>query len=274
MRTRSLRTGLAAYAILASVFLILPQLIVVLVSFNPGTRMVLPEHGVSLRWYVEFWENGAFARALGLSFSIAAITTICALLLGGSAALGITRLQRAGSNTASALAGLFMLPLMIPATSFGAALFLLFVTLGTASTFAAVVISHIVVALPYAFRSLLTAFQGVDVSLEEAATSLGATRSRVLRRVILPLIRPGIASSALFCLIISLDEFTITLFVGGRRINTLPLEIFNETEFGITPLAAAAATILIAASTVAVVLLNRWIGLRKAYAIHHVGERE
>ena len=159
------------------------------------------------------------------SFAIAPFVTACSLLLGGTAAYGVARLP---SRPAAALQGLFVAPLIVPAAALAVALFLLLDELRLTDTIAGVVIGHIVATLPYTFRTLLVALKAADRALEEAALSLGASRLAVVRRVTLPLIRPALVASTLFALIISIDEFTLTWFISGRSIHTIPLEIFQQ----------------------------------------------
>ena len=104
-------------------------------------------------------------------------------------------------------------------------------------------------------------------ALEEAALSLGASRFAVVRRVTLPLIRPALAAAVLFAMIVSIDEFTLTLFIAGRSIETIPLVIFHNTQYGMDPTVAAASTMLIAVSAVVIVLLERMVGLKTAYIV-------
>jgi putative spermidine/putrescine transport system permease protein len=89
----------------------------------------------------------------------------------------------------------------------------------------------------------------------------------VVRRVTLPLIRPSLTASVLFALIVSVDEFTLTLFISGRTIETIPLVVFNNTQYGMDPTVAAASTMLIGVSAVIIVLLEKMVGLKTAYAV-------
>ena len=159
-----------------------------------------------------------------------------------------------------------MAPLVVPAAALAVALFLLLDRLRLTDTLVGVFIGHIVATLPYTFRTLLAALKAADRALE-AALSLGASRLAVVRRVTLPLIRPALVASALFALIVSIDEFTLTWFISGRSIHTIPLEIFSNTQYGMDPTVAAASTVLIAVSALVIVLLEKIVGLKAAYAV-------
>jgi putative spermidine/putrescine transport system permease protein len=81
------------------------------------------------------------------------------------------------------------------------------------------------------------------------------------------LVRPGVIAAALFSVIVSLDEFTITLFVSGRVVSTVPLEIYSATEYELNPTVAAASAVLIGISALVVVLLEKLVGLNVAYPV-------
>jgi putative spermidine/putrescine transport system permease protein len=255
---------LAAYAALAAAFLILPELVVIGVSFNPTTRMVVSFTAVSVQWYASLWQHQEFFSGFLISFALAPFVTACSLLFGGVAAYGAVRLR---PRSEAALQSLLLAPLVVPAAALAVALFLLMHTIGLTDTIAGVVIAHVLATLPYTFRTLLVGLRGLDHALEEAALSLGAGRLSVVRRVTLPLIRPALSAAALFAFIVSIDEFTLTYFVAGRTIQTIPLAIFNNTQYGMDPTVAAASTVLITVSAVVIVLLEKAVGLKTAYAV-------
>lgn len=263
-RRRSPISLLALYAGAAALFLVLPELVVVAVSFTPTERMVMPTTTLSWRWYEALWAHQEMLRAFALSFAIAPAVTLVSLLLSGTAAYAATRL---GRRRAAAVQGMFVAPLLVPAAALGVALFLLLHGLGLTETIWGVCLGHLVISLPYTFRALLAALAGMDRALEEAALSLGANRLAVIRRVTIPLIRPAIMAAALFSFIVSLDEFTLTLFIGGRSVRTIPIAIFAATEYGMDPKVAAASTVLIVISGIVIVLLEKSVGLTRAYAV-------
>jgi ABC-type spermidine/putrescine transport system permease subunit II len=114
---------------------------------------------------------------------------------------------------------------------------------------------HAVMALPLVLLILLSALQGVDVNLERAALSLGASRVRVFLKVVLPIAAPGIMSAALFAFLASFDELIISLFLAGVRAQTLPVRIWNSLHLEIEPVIAAVSAFLIAV-TGAILLID------------------
>ena len=255
---------LAAFALLVAIFLILPELVVIGVSFNPSTRMVMSFSAATGHWYVSLWQHQEFFHGFVLSFVLAPPVAVCALAFGAAAAYGALRLRPRQKAPVQAL---FMAPLVVPAAALAVALFLLLHTLRLTDTIAGVVIAHILATVPYCYRTLLAGLQSLDRTLDEAAQSLGASRFAVVRRVTLPQMRPALAASALFALIVSIDEFTLTFFVAGRSVETIPLAIFNNTQYGMDPTVAAASTVLIVISGAVIILLEKLVGLKTAYAV-------
>jgi putative spermidine/putrescine transport system permease protein len=128
-------------------------------------------------------------------------------------------------------------------------------------------LAHVVITIPYVLRTVSATLHGVNRTLEESAAILGANRWRTFRHVTLPLIRPGLIAGATFSLIISFDEFTVSLFLTGPGLMTLPLEIYNYTEFTIDPTIAAISTVLIALSVAVIVAIERYLGFEKHFQL-------
>jgi ABC-type spermidine/putrescine transport system permease subunit II len=124
-------------------------------------------------------------------------------------------------------------------------------------------ICHAVIALPVVLLILLSSLQGVDVNLERAALSLGASRTRLFLRVVVPLAAPGIISAALFAFLASFDELIIALFLTGVRAETLPVRIWNSLHMEIEPTIAAVSAFLIGV-TALVLLIDGLLRGRRA----------
>jgi len=122
-----------------------------------------------------------------------------------------------------------------------------------------------VIALPFVFLAVAAAFEQVNPALARAAASLGATPAQTFRRVLLPLLRPGLLTGALFGFIISFDMFTMSLLLKPVGGDTLPLALFDYLQYDFDPTAAAAATISVAIAFAGVLLIERLIGLRRAF---------
>src|SRR5438309_6810679 len=140
------------------------------------------------------------------------------------------------------------LPIMIPGLLIGVSLLVLLTTVFKwPLSPQTAVIGQAVYTTPFVLLLVAARLQGFDPALERAASDLGANTARRLRYIVLPLIGPAVFAGALFAFTLSLDEFIITLFLIGNH-NTLPIYIYTQVKFGITPEVNAVATLLIAAS--------------------------
>lgn len=114
----------------------------------------------------------------------------------------------------------------------------------------------------------------MDPSLEEAAMDLGASPARTFRDITLPLIMPAVMSGALLAFAMSLDDVVITIFVNGPRLNTLPVKVYSQMKFGVTPEINALCTIMLAV-TLAVVAASHLIRvLWSAFGRKNAGQTE
>jgi putative spermidine/putrescine transport system permease protein len=129
-----------------------------------------------------------------------------------------------------------------------------------------IVIGHTACATPYAVRAILAGHSQFDYSLEEAALSLGAGKIRTLASVTIPALAPGIAAGALFGFLISLDDLPIALFMGGDDSTaTLPVRIYSAIEYNLKPDIMAVSTLLVAASLVLMIVLDRIVGVDRVF---------
>jgi spermidine/putrescine transport system permease protein len=121
------------------------------------------------------------------------------------------------------------------------------------------VAGHAVFIMPVVMLIVLARLNGLDPSLEDASSDLGATRGQTLRRIILPLIRTAIIGAALLGFTLSFDEMIISLFLTGAE-PTLPIFIWNQLRFGFTPEINAIFAIITLVSLVAIAVATRVIG--------------
>lgn len=244
------------------VFLIAPMVLVCLVAFTPNGFLSLPTDGLSLRWFLKLAEYPDFLEAFLNSVMIAIASAILALSLAAPAAFAIARHRFAGRE---ALNALFMSPLMIPHMVLGIAFLRFFQYVGLSGTLIGLIISHVVVIFPFAVRMVLAAATGMDKRIEDAAASLGAKRSTIYRRIVLPLIAPGITSGIALCIIQSFDEVSMTVFVASPRTMTLPVRMFNYIQDSVDPLVCAVSTLVILITALVMLLVNHWYGLERLF---------
>ena len=129
------------------------------------------------------------------------------------------------------------------------------------ATYAGLVAGHVFLATPYAIGSIMAVLTRLNGRLEEAAGSLGASPWRVFRRVTLPIILPGVYGGALYAFIVSFGEVPVALFLGGPGRTTFPVELFASMQFDFSPAILAISTIMLALSFIALIVIQRFIGL-------------
>jgi spermidine/putrescine transport system permease protein len=244
-RGRITRLLLSGYAVAIYVFLFAPIVLLVLFSFNANRYGTFPITGWTLTWYRQAFSDYEVHDAVATTLKVALQVTLISTVVGTAAAFPLVRSRlpfREGIRI------IFILPIMIPGLLIGVSLLVLFT-----STFhwtlspETAVIGQSVYTTPFVILLVSARLQGFDTALERAAADLGANSFQRLRRVVLPLILPAILAGALFAFTLSLDEFIITYFLIGGH-NTLPIYIYTQVKFGITPEVNAVASMLLAGS--------------------------
>lgn len=250
------------FHLLFVVFMLAPLAIVCVVAFTPEGYLSLPTRGPSLRWFRAIFDYPEFLRAFYTSLWLAALSSTVAITLAVPAALAIARYRFPGRE---AITALFMSPLMVPHVVLGIAFLRFFSQIGLSGTFTGLVLSHVIVILPFALRLVLAASYGIDRRIEHAAISLGADGMTVFRRVTLPLILPGVVSGWLLAAINSFDEVTMTVFIASPATTTLPVRMFLYIQDNIDPLIAAVSACLIALTAGLLFALDRLYGLDRLF---------
>jgi spermidine/putrescine transport system permease protein len=218
---------LRAFFALVIGFLYAPILILLIFSFNDSELPSFPLSGFTLHWYHQFLANSELRSALGTSATVAALSSVGAVILGTLASIALARRRFRGKAVVSAL---LLTPLVIPLVVFGISLLLLFHTLGVPRSILTVAIGHVVISLPYTILVLVPRLEQVDASLEEAAFDLGAGPLGTFRLVTLPLILPAIVSAFLIAFTTSFDEYAVASFVVGSR-ETFPIYLYAALRF-------------------------------------------
>jgi len=232
------------------VFLYAPMVILLIFSFNDASLPTFPLSGFTLHWYHEFLTNSELKSSLKTSAIVAALSSVGAVLLGIVSAIALVRHRFRGTGPVSAL---LLSPLVIPYVVFGLALLLLFHTAGIQRSIYTVVIGHIVITLPYTILVLMPRLQQIDVSLEEAAYDLGASRFRAFRSITFPLLLPAVVSAYLIAFTTSFDEYAVASFVVGTQ-QTFPIYLYSALRFpNNLPQVIAVAVVVISVSLLVVV---------------------
>lgn len=244
------------------VFLLSPITMVCLVAFTPNGFLSLPTNGFSLRWFVKLGDYPDFFEAFRNSLLIATAASALALVFAAPAAVAIAKYRFFGRD---ALNAFFMSPLMIPHVVMGIAFLRFLQMLGMSGNIAGLTLGHTIVVFPFAMRMVLAASIGMDKRVDDAAVSLGAPRLVVYRRVILPLIIPGLTSGFALSFIQSFDELTMTVFIASPTTVTLPVRMFNYIQDSIDPLICAVSTLLMLFTTLMMLIIDKTYGLERLF---------
>ena len=241
MKFPALKTYTVAYLL----FLYAPILLLPVFAFNDSKIIAFPLQGFTTGWFRMMWADDALFKALRNSLIVGISTSIMATTLGIFAARASTRYAFPGK---AAGLGLIMLPMVLPEMIMSMSMLVVFLAIGIPLNLFTIILGHVLVCTPFAVAILTSAFQSLDKSLEEAAQDLGEGPFSTFWRVILPLVMPGIISSALITFTISLDEFIIAFFLGGTE-TTLSVYIFGQFRFPArVPSIMALGTILVCLS--------------------------
>ena len=249
-----------AVSALALAYLLLPTLIIVGASFTTSDFVVFPPAGLSFRWFAKLWELEAVRVAAARSLGIAAAATAVAVVLGVAAAFPLVRGRFRGRE---ALNALLMSPLVLPSLVYGLAALIFVSALGFSLSITVLVLSHVAIIVPYVIRTTAASLALLDPHLEEAARSLGANVWQTFMHVVLPNLLPGIATGGAFAFISSFDNLTVSLFLAGPRVETLPIRLFSMIEFDLDPSVAAISTVLVLITLAVVLLAHRAVGLTR-----------
>jgi putative spermidine/putrescine transport system permease protein len=246
------------FHILFVVFMIAPLAVVIWMAFTPDNLLRLPTTTLSLRWFYAILDNQQFINAFGLSIFLGVMAATLAILLAVPAALALSRYSFPGRD---GLVAFFLSPLIIPHVVLGVAFLRFFTQAGITGSFAALLGSHVLVIFPYGLRLVLASLTASDPALERAAVSLGASNWTVFKRIVLPMMIPGIAGGWVISFIQSFDEVTMTVFVATPSSMTLPVRIYHYIEESIDPLVASVSTVVIFGTFLLMFVIDRIYGL-------------
>lgn len=218
---------LGVYVIAYLVFLYLPVLLIPLFSFNNSIQAAFPLQGFTLQWYATLYGNSVLSGALVNSLVIAAIAATGATLCG----ITVSYMDLYGrSPLAAVISAVARLPILIPGVIVGISLLILINLIGLGPSRIAIVLGHILVALPTTVVIMRSRFAAIPKTIREAALDLGASDWTTFRRVMLPLSLPAIVSAFMLAFLISFDEFIVVFFLAGTE-PTLPLYIWSQLRF-------------------------------------------
>ena len=256
--------GLRVFVYTVVVLMLLPVLITFPVALTAAARISFPPAGLSGRWFVAILNDQVLLGSIVRSFWLAAAAAIVAIVIALPCAFVIQRGKFRGREFMETwITG----PRMIPQIVFALALLAYFETIGLAETFGGLVIAHLVITIPFAFRTLLVSVATMDKRLEWSSDVLGATPMQTFLRVMAPQLKTGLIAAFIFTFILSFNNVTLALFLSGFGQRTLPVEMFQRMNVGgMTPVIPAISFVLALVGVVLFIILDRTVGVYRFLA--------
>jgi len=224
------------------IFFWLPILVLIIQSFN-AARFGGAWQGFSFKWYARLFHEPAIWEAARNTLLIALVVTLVSLVLGTTSALALHRFAK--SRLQRFHYTLIYTPLVVPEILMGISLLMAFVAAGLRLGMITIVLAHVTFCISYVALVVLGRLQDFDFTIVEAARDLGANGWTAARRILLPMLAPGLAAAGLIAFTLSVDDFVITFFVAGPGATTLPIRVYSMIKHGATPLINALSTLLL-----------------------------
>lgn len=258
----SLGSGFVTFLGLVMLFLLAAPLVLsLLVSFTPSDIIEVASPGNwSLRWYERFFSDQIWQVGAVNSLIIALLTTLIALVTGTPAALAFERYDFPAKK---ALNVFILLPLFVPPVVLGMQSLAWHQRIGLWGSPLSLAVAHALWAVPLVFTVMRASFRNVDRKLEEAALGLGAPPPVVFWKITLPLVWPGLVVAAFFALIISANEFVMSLFLATPRVQTISTLIYPQLNYNLSPLVASASAVMLVVTVFGLVVSAWLLKLRK-----------
>lgn len=237
-----LRFFLVSVVAATVLFLLLPIVFIVALSFGSSQWLVFPPPSWTTRWYSELWADPTWLYAALASARVALVVSALSVAIGFVTSMALVRGNFRGK---ALLRALFLTPMILPVVILAVALYALFLKMGLTGTFVGFVIGHLVVALPFSIIAITNALESFDFTLEDAARICGASEWDVRFKVTFPSIRLGLLAAATFSFLVSWDEVVVSIFLSTPGIETLPVKIWSALRQDLSPVIAAASSVLV-----------------------------
>lgn len=240
------------YILIIMLFLYLPILTLIVLSFNEAKSMSVFTR-FSLKWYGEMFRSKLILGAVVNTFSIALLAALIATIIGTMAVIGIDSMRQ---RTQTVLLAFNNIPMLNADIVTGIALMLSFLLFGISLGYCTILFSHVTFCIPYVILSVKPRMNKSTDTLFEAALDLGASRRYAFRKVVLPELLPGVVSGFLLSFTMSIDDFIVTHFTRGAGINTISTLIYSEVKIGIRPSLYALSTVIFVIAFVVLLIVN------------------
>lgn len=249
---------LIVLTVLVYIFLIGPLIIIFGASVSDTSYLAFPPQGLTLHWFENIWQISAFRRTIITSLQVALLGTGLALLIGIPAAYALNRYR---VQLPGWLSTVFVLPILVPEIVIGFSL-LRSINVGAGvPVFVTLLIGHTLLVLPYVVRVISAALASFDFSIEEAAISLGSRPAKTFFTVVLPNVRSGVIAAFILAFITSINDVSVSLFLTGPGISTLPIQILAHVEQFFDPTIASVSVLLMVLTIIVMIIVERTLGL-------------
>jgi len=238
-----------AYLCVISVFILLPLVVLIPVSFSSADVLIFPPPGYSMRWFETILGSQEWIAAALTSLRIGAATCVATLILATLTVLGFGRHFRF-QGPAEALV---LSPLTVPSVVFALGAYLTFARVGLVDTETGIIIAHTVLIFPVVYLVASATYSSIDPWLSLAAASLGASPWHIFRTIVFPLLFPGLAIGALLAMLLSFDESVASIFLSNLSVKTLPRKLWEGIRFNTSPESAAVSVMLLGVTCVVVI---------------------
>ncbi len=245
----SLANALFAWCVVG--FILAPLAIIVPMSFSASTSFEFPPVHYWLGHYRTYFSSEGWLLPTLNSFVIGIASSVLTLLVAPPAAFAVNRREFAGRR---ALQVMLLTPMLVPSIIMAISYYSVFGQLGLNQTYAGIILAHGCVSIPVVLIALSASLRNLDRNLERAAAICGATSAQALRLVTLPLLRPAFILAGFFAFIHSFDEATISLFISGREVSTLPKRMFASIHLEADPVVAVVSALMIYAAILAMAI--------------------
>ena len=250
------RRFLQAHVLLVYLLLYAPIAVIVVLAFNGG-RQALYWEGFSTKWFGVALRNEDIRNALETSLIVASLNAVIACVLGTLLALALSRMRPWVRVPIDALA---YMTLVTPEIVFGISALIFFIEAGaligveSPLSIWTILVAHVVFNSSVVALIVRARFVGMGQSLEEASYDLGAGPLSTFRQVTLPRLAPAILAGGLLAFTFSFDDFYTSFFVAGVDRETLPIYIFSQLRFGVSPEVNATAAMMLGLTLVAIAI--------------------
>ena len=249
---------LTMLAIVVFLFLFLPLIIIVVTSFGTEAIITFPIKGFTIDWYIMALTSKAFMFSLQLSLIIGVVATLIALIVGIPSAYVLSRDRFKGKKFLNAF---FLSPTLIPGIVVGYSIFQMIVVNLRLPIIPGLIIGHFLISVPYVIRVVGSSMEQVDVSIEEAAWTLGCTKKRAFVTVLLPNIASGIFAAFMLAFVNSFNNVPVSMFLSGPGVTMLPTTLLSYMEFNYDPSVSALSVILMFVTIGVMIVIEKSTGL-------------